>query len=95
MQQKNIQDLDVLHMDIDGAEVYALQGAQESLAAKKIDTVYILTHYRTKVRIGCRAVDETHEWCAEFMDSMGYHCYKNHPEKTIGGDGLLIYTREK
>ena len=75
----NIEKLDVLHSDIDGAELTMLEGAAESLKNKKIEYAFILTHY-----LGL------HEACLKFISQFDYDVLLDHREDNIGADRLII-----
>jgi len=75
----NIEKLDVLHSDIDGAELTMLEGAAESLKNKKIEYAFILTHY-----LGL------HESCLKFISQFDYDVLLDHREDSIGADRLII-----
>jgi hypothetical protein len=75
----NIEKLDVLHCDIDGAEFTMLEGAVESLKNKKIEYAFILTHY-----LGL------HEECLKFVTQFDYDVLLDHRDDNIGADRLII-----
>lgn len=75
----NIDKLDVLHSDIDGAELTMLEGAAESLKSKKIEYAFILTHF-----LGL------HEECLNFVSQFDYDVLLDHREDNVGADRLII-----
>jgi hypothetical protein len=75
----NIEKLDVLHSDIDGAEFTMLEGAYESLKNKKIEYAFILTHSL-----------KLHEDCLKFVLQFDYDVLVDHREDSVGADRLII-----
>lgn len=61
MDQESISNLDILHSDIQGAEVDMLGGAARSLRARKIRYIFISTHSNRK-----------HYECREILRNYGY-----------------------
>lgn len=79
LEEYKIESLDVLHSDIDGAELTMLEGATESLKSKRIKYAFILTH----------GID-THSKCLEFVHNFDYDVIMNHTQDNIGADRLII-----
>ncbi len=64
--------LDVIKMDIEGAEIEALQGAQETIR-----------HFRPEILLQAYHIREgkrTYERCREILSSLGYTCREAGPE---------------
>lgn len=61
LRDQEIEKLDVLHSDIQGAEVEMLEGARNSLASKSIDYLFVSTHD-----------DEIHQQCQDLLREHGY-----------------------
>lgn len=79
-QRKGITHLNILHSDIQGAEVDMLTGAREMLNHKKVDYVFISTHS-----------DEKHYGCLRFLRSYGYRILASADlRETYSYDGLIV-----
>lgn len=78
--------VDILHFDIQGAEMDTLRGAEKSINAKKIRFVFISTHHY--------AISENpniHEECIEFITSHGGTIVASHSVlESCSGDGLIV-----
>lgn len=71
--------LDVLHADIQGAELEMLQGCQRSLANNRIGYVFVSTHA------------DRHEPCLAVLRQSGYEVIAEHSvEESSSGDGLIV-----
>jgi hypothetical protein len=84
IEEFKIEEIDCLQCDIDGSEFIMMEGAEKSLKNKKINFMFIATHY-----------DISHH--NNFIDKMkkfDYELIFNEPNKTIGSDSLLIYKRK-
>ncbi|MCC6212388.1 MAG: FkbM family methyltransferase [Burkholderiales bacterium] len=83
MRRERIARLDILHADIQGAELDMLAGAESALQAKAIDFLFISTHG-----------DDLHEDCAR---SLGAHAYEMQvsipPAQSFSVDGLIVACR--
>lgn len=84
--EHGIDDLDVLHCDIDGAEAFAFEGAVESLSQKKINKIFLLTH-PNELR------GDLHAQLKKFLTEFGYSLVVDLPGTYVGGDGLIIAER--
>lgn len=94
-----IDELDVLHCDIDGTEIHALEGSRQSLQNKKIDLLFIMTHTLPHI------MDEEynnslkgiptylHSKCKELLLNYGYNLLYDHPQCSLGSDGMLIFKK--
>lgn len=80
LEHYNLDTLDILHCDIDGAEIYALDSARKSLEHKKIQSLFVLCHS-----------DHLHQHCRSVLDNYGYKCIIDNPSRDIGGDSLIVY----
>lgn len=77
---KNIQHIDILHSDIQGAELEMLFDARQLFVDKKISFAFISTHS-----------NEIHENCLEFFDDVGYHiCYSANMDISKCYDGVIV-----
>jgi hypothetical protein len=93
----NIDELDMLHCDIDTGEVYMLDEAENALKDKKIDTLFIMTHARN-------AEDESlckcgkgpaplHVEVRKRLLDYGYTLLFDHEPCTLSGDSMVIFKR--
>lgn len=79
-----IEHLDILHADIQGAEVEMLQGAARTLAGRVVDYVFISTHGA-----------DLHALCAERLAASRYPVAVSiRPDESYSFDGLLVAHRE-
>jgi hypothetical protein len=86
MEEYGFDNLDVLHCDIDGTEMFAFEGAVESLKSKKIDKIFLLTHPE-------EFRGDLHGLAKKFLVDYGYNLVVDLPGKYVGGDGLIIAER--
>jgi FkbM family methyltransferase len=71
--------LDVLHADIQGAELEMLQGCGRSLADNRIGYVFVSTHA------------DKHKPCLVVLCQAGYEVVAEHSvEESCSGDGLIV-----
>lgn len=76
---EKIDFLDVLHADIQGAELEMLQGCKRSLANNKIGYVFLSTHA------------DKHGPCLARLRQSGYEVVVEHSvEESCSGDGLIV-----
>ena len=79
LHEKQLGHLDLLHADIQGAELALLHGAAESLRAHRIDYVFISTH------------TDRHPLCRHELKRHGYVLLAEHsPDESFSADGLLV-----
>ena len=79
VREHKIDKLDILHSDIQGAELEMLQGASKTLADGNINFLFISTH-------GMRL----HENCLELLQANGYGVIAEHsPLESFSVDGLI------
>lgn len=74
--QSKLQRLDLIKMDIEGAEIEALRGASEVLRKYHPRLLVQAYHLRDD---GMRTL----EHCAHFLDSLGYKCREVHPDSGL------------
>lgn len=80
----DIQNVAILHSDIQGFERLMLKGAQNALAGKRIRFIFISTHGH-----------ELHQRCLSHLKSVGYHLIVEHtPSESFSGDGLIVASAE-
>ncbi len=79
MQENNVDYIDILHSDIQGAEDDMLEGAMNSLKSNKIGYIFISTHP------GC------HRYCFDIIRRLKYHIIAQHTiRESVSGDGLIV-----
>jgi len=78
----NLSGIDVLHCDIDGAEIYALEGAKIALEKKLISLIFLCTHS-----------DDLHVKCKDILTNYSYNCILDHPQPTVGYDRVLVFDK--
>ena len=72
--------LSILHADIQGAELTMLKAADGLLAARRIDHLFVSTHWPA-----------IHRSCQEFLAGHGYRFVAEHsPEESFSFDGLIV-----
>ena len=82
---EGIDRLAVLHADIQGHEVAMLHGAADSLAARRIDWIFISTHG-----------ENIHQRCLQLLRRAGYHIAVEHsPGESFSVDGLIVASARK
>ncbi len=73
-------ELNILHVDIQGAEVLMLKGACRMLQAGKVDYIFISTHS-----------NELHSNCLRILASHQYHILASADlNESFSGDGLIV-----
>ncbi len=96
MKKHEIEQLDVLHSDIDGNEIRLLETSERAFKDKKINYIFLLTHgkwnesestYSSKI---IKYGDDRHEICKNFLLGCGYNLLLNVP-LNVGYDGLLVF----
>ena len=88
MREFKIDELDVLHCDIDGAEFLALESAKDALSRKKINVLFILTHNTHPNKFSI------HDQCFDLLlKKYGYTCILNHTISDVGGDTILVFKK--
>lgn len=97
LKRHDIDELDMLHCDIDGAEGYMLEGAEDALKYKKIDTLFLMTHAvddedESLCKCG-KGPSKLHVKVKNKLLSYGYNLMFDHEECTLSGDSMLIFKR--
>ncbi|MCU4185057.1 FkbM family methyltransferase [Acidiferrimicrobium sp. IK] len=78
--------LDLLHLDIQGAETAALRGAFQTLNARAVRFVFVSTHHWA-----ISGSPDTHGECLRFLRSLGAHiCCSHTVAESFSGDGLIV-----
>ncbi len=83
LSKNNIQHVNILHSDIQGAEYEMLLSAINSIAQAKIDYFFISTHS-----------EDIHKNCMKFLKSHNYIIIAEHsPKQSYSFDGLVVARR--
>lgn len=78
--EKGLDRLDILHADVQEAEMDLLQGARSLIADFRIAYLFISTHS-----------DALHRQCLEFLESLGYRILVSVPmTESYSEDGVLV-----
>lgn len=97
MERYHIEELDMLHCDIDGAEGYMLDGAESTLKNKKIDTLFLMTHAvddEDEALCKCgKGPAKLHVEVKNRLLDYGYNLLFDHEECTLSGDSMVIFKR--
>ena len=84
MREYGIHHIDLLHVDIQGAEYDMLRGGKAAISDQKIRYFFISTH------------GYQHENCLDFLQSHGYQTICSHTiAESYSGDGLIVARAEK
>ncbi len=76
---KNLKSVNVLHADIQGAEMAMLTGGEQALKNNSIDYIFISSH------------DDKHQSCISLLEENGYKILVEHsPEESFSEDGLIV-----
>lgn len=87
----DIKCLDLLHMDIQGFELEALQGAVQTITAKKLRFLMVSTHHYFFSKDPL-----THQKCIDFIKAHGGHIITSHTVlESFSGDGLIAASFSK
>ena len=78
--KQGLDHLEILHADIQGAEVAMLAGAATMLSNRRIDYVFISTHS-----------NDLHQGCIDALNAQGYRILASaNIDDTYSGDGLIV-----
>jgi len=77
----NIEELDILHMDVDHSERAILASSEHLFKNKKIKTVFISTHR-----------PDLHQYCYDFLKECGYKLELQITKMIVGFDSLLVFS---
>jgi FkbM family methyltransferase len=84
--EQNIASLDLLHIDIQGAELSALMGAEDLVTRKALRFVFVSTHHH---RISEDPL--THQRCLQWLKDKGAYILCEHSvNESYSGDGLVV-----
>jgi FkbM family methyltransferase len=86
MDDEELDYLDILHLDVQGAELDSLLGAQKTIKNGKLRFLVLSTHHHT-----ITGDPLTHKRCLEFIGQHGGNIVAEHtiPE-SFSGDGLIV-----
>lgn len=83
---QHLTKIDLLHMDIQGAELDALEGALGAIKEGKIRFVFVSTHHHS-----ISGDPQTHIKCVKFFKEHGAHIIASHTiHESFSGDGLIV-----
>ena len=84
--ENNIEMLDILHMDIQGAEMDTLKGTIKTITNKKIRFLFVSTHH-----YAISGDPVMHQKCLDFITANGGHIVSSHTIlESCSGDGLIV-----
>ena len=81
LEKYNLEELDVLHMDVDHSERAVLASSEHLFKNKKIKTIFISTHR-----------EDLHQYCLDFLKECGYKLELQISKMIVGYDSLLVFT---
>ena len=82
---EKLDNIDLLHMDIQGSELPILQDLLENynfVLTEKIDNIIVATHSH-----------QIHDSIKEILENTGFKILKNMKYGSVGGDGMLMATK--
>lgn len=86
VEENEIEMLDILHMDIQGAEMDTLKGTIKTIKEKKIRFLFVSTHH-----YAISGDPIMHQKCLEFIKINGGHIISSHTIlESCSGDGLIV-----
>lgn len=78
--------IDILHADVQGAELQVLEGAERAIAAGKVRFVVLSTHHHQ-----IAGDPLLHHRCGEWLRERGAHVIAEHTvTESFSGDGLIV-----
>ena len=84
--EREIEFLDLLHMDVQGAELGTLIGAEPLIAEGKLRFVFVSTHHHL-----ISGDPLTHQKCLYWLKDHGAHILCEHTvNESYSGDGLIV-----
>lgn len=89
LEDRGITHVNILHSDIQGAELDMLRSCEKSIARNMIDYFVISTHYEGEIN------DILHNACLTFLKERDFHIVVEHtPAQSCSADGLIIAKRK-
>lgn len=81
-----LENVGIVHMDVQGAELTAIEGARDSIRAGKIRFMFISTHHYS-----ISGDSLMHEKCIKMIKGLGGHIVTEHAiHESFSGDGLIV-----
>jgi FkbM family methyltransferase len=91
VREHKLPKVDILHMDVQGAELGALEGMREIIKNDKVRFVFVSTHHYTFSHDPL-----THQKCKTFLEEHGAHIVASHTiAESFSGDGLIVASFDK
>ncbi len=82
----DLQMIDVLLMDVQGAELDALAGSRETIRNRRVRFIVVSTHHRS-----IAGTSTMHQQCLSFLRGEGAHIICEHTvSESFSGDGLIV-----
>jgi FkbM family methyltransferase len=89
--QEKIKKIEILHFDVQGAELDTLEGAKKSIQSEKIRYIFISTHHYS-----ISGDPNIHQKCLDFIAKNGGHIIARHTVlESCSGDGLIVASFDK
>lgn len=86
VEEYKIKKIDILHMDVQGVELDALEGAIRSIVQNKVRFLFVSTHHYS-----FSGDVATHTKCIEFIKKNGGRIVSSHNVlESYSGDGLIV-----
>ena len=86
LEEMKVDEVEILHMDIQGAELDALKGARKSIRSGKIRFIFVSTHHYS-----IAGDPNIHQRCLNFiLRNGGYIVAKHTIAESCSGDGLIV-----
>jgi FkbM family methyltransferase len=86
VQEHNLERVNLIHMDVQGVELSAIESAANSIKAGLVRFIFVSTHHYS--------ISEdplTHERCANLIKELGGHIVAEHAiHESFSGDGLIV-----
>jgi hypothetical protein len=95
LREYDLDELDVLHADIDGNEIKLLETATDAFRQQKIRNILLLTHgiwdEKDQATQIIKAGENRHDVCKAILTGYGYVLEHEESESVVGSDGLLVF----
>jgi FkbM family methyltransferase len=86
LEEMKVDEVEILHMDIQGAELDALKGARKSIRSGKIRFIFVSTHHYS-----IAGDPNIHQRCLNFISRNGGYIVAKHTiAESCSGDGLIV-----
>ncbi len=83
---EGLDNVDILHMDVQGYELSAIRGAVNAIQDGKVRFIVVSTHHYSISRDPL-----THQKCEDMIRSLGGHIISSHTvAESFSGDGLIV-----